>query len=509
MILNSPTISGSLTVTGNIIASGSITLSGSVASASFATSASNATNAISASYANNLTVAGTLTAQTLVVQTITSSVDFVTGSTRFGSLSSNTHVFTGSLFVTGGINLNSGSLLVGTNSPVWSNGTTRGHVEVNGPTQAIYGMSVGGSGAGYLYHDGTNMSLVNGVNGYLRFSTNSAEVMRITGSNVGIGTTNISTEANLYLGAQGTSEGGQLVLQKGTSFASASHLDNYENQFRIMSGTDTTSSTVRMSVNMATGNVGIGASSPATILHINSSSGSNATIYFGVNGTMNGYLGQAASAGSLSSGAAVGDVVLRSQTNLLFTSAGDTERMRINDAGKVLIGKTSDDTYRLQVEAAAGGNQISLTRTAANAAMFMGGATGAATTFYIQANGSGGVYLTSGATSWTGNSDERLKNITGNIENAIDSLLTLRTVKHTWKKSDDTNKEHLALIAQDVEAVFPQVIDKSKINEKDGDETEYLGVRYTELIPVLVKAIQELKSQNDALQSRIETLESK
>ena len=182
--------------------------------------------------------------------------------------------------------------------------------------------------------------------------------------------------------------------------------------------------------------------------------------------------------------------------------------MRINSEGKLLIGKTSDDTYRLQVEAAAGGNQISLTRSGANAGMFMGGVTGAATTFYIQANGSGGVYLTSGATSWTGNSDERLKNITGNIENAIDSLLTLRTVKHTWK-SDDANKEHLTLIAQDVEAVFPQVIDKSKINEKDGDETEYLGVRYTELIPVLVKAIQELKAENDALKTRIETLENK
>ena len=39
MILNSPTISGSLTVTGNIITSGSITISGSIASASYATNA--------------------------------------------------------------------------------------------------------------------------------------------------------------------------------------------------------------------------------------------------------------------------------------------------------------------------------------------------------------------------------------------------------------------------------------------------------------------------------------
>jgi hypothetical protein len=117
---------------------------------------------------------------------------------------------------------------------------------------------------------------------------------------------------------------------------------------------------------------------------------------------------------------------------------------------------------------------------------------------YVQANQANGVYLSVGATSWTGNSDERLKNITGNIENAIDSLLTLRTIKHTWK-SDNTNKQHLALIAQDVEKVFPEIIDSlklpSKVGEEQTDETEYLGVRYTELIPVLVKAIQELQEK--------------
>jgi hypothetical protein len=52
---------------------------------------------------SNLVVTGSITAATLVVQTITSSVDFVTGSTRFGSLAANTHVFTGSMSVTGSV----------------------------------------------------------------------------------------------------------------------------------------------------------------------------------------------------------------------------------------------------------------------------------------------------------------------------------------------------------------------------------------------------------------------
>jgi hypothetical protein len=67
-------------------------------------SISNATSASYAqtsSYADNFTVAGTLTAQTIVAQTITSSTEFITGSTKFGSELSNTHQFTGSIFATG------------------------------------------------------------------------------------------------------------------------------------------------------------------------------------------------------------------------------------------------------------------------------------------------------------------------------------------------------------------------------------------------------------------------
>ena len=118
IVTGSLTVLGNINVSGSITTSGSITISGSITSASFATSASNATNAISASYANNLTVAGTLTAQTIVVQTITSSVDFVTGSTRFGSILANTHVFSGS------ITMNPGGLFVSGSGLVVIGGTT-------------------------------------------------------------------------------------------------------------------------------------------------------------------------------------------------------------------------------------------------------------------------------------------------------------------------------------------------------------------------------------------------
>jgi hypothetical protein len=61
---------------------------------------------------SNLIVTGSITAQTLVVQTITSSVDFVTGSTHFGTISSNTHEFTGSVSVSGSLAINGSNVIL-------------------------------------------------------------------------------------------------------------------------------------------------------------------------------------------------------------------------------------------------------------------------------------------------------------------------------------------------------------------------------------------------------------
>jgi len=81
------------------------------------------------------------------------------------------------------------------------------------------------------------------------------ERMRITSAGkVGIGTTDLSTEANLFLGAQGAIEGGQLVLQKGTSCSCATHLDNYQDSFRVLSGTNTGSTAVNMTIDHRTSN---------------------------------------------------------------------------------------------------------------------------------------------------------------------------------------------------------------------------------------------------------------
>lgn len=80
---------------------------GNNTSASFTVDNTNsASYAATASYADDFKVAGTLTAQTIVVQTITSSVIYSSGSNVFGNDLSNTQVFTGSVKITGSLAVN-------------------------------------------------------------------------------------------------------------------------------------------------------------------------------------------------------------------------------------------------------------------------------------------------------------------------------------------------------------------------------------------------------------------
>ena len=81
-------------------------------SASYVLNAISSSFAETASFANNFTVGGTLTAQTINVQTITSSIDFVTGSSINGSLLSNTHQITGSTSITGSLAVNGSNVIL-------------------------------------------------------------------------------------------------------------------------------------------------------------------------------------------------------------------------------------------------------------------------------------------------------------------------------------------------------------------------------------------------------------
>jgi hypothetical protein len=114
--------------------------------------------------------------------------------------------------------------------------------------------------------------ILNSASGSSSADLGDSKLTILPSGNVGIGTTSPSSESNLSLGAKSASEGGHLTLFKGTSNTHATHIDNYEDSFRIMKGTDASSSTAQFSLSHATGNATFaGAVSTGGYLTLNSS----------------------------------------------------------------------------------------------------------------------------------------------------------------------------------------------------------------------------------------------
>jgi hypothetical protein len=114
-------------------------------------------------------------------------------------------------------------------------------------------------------------------------------------------------------------------------------------------------------------------------------------------------------------------------------------------------------------------------------------------TFYLQNHNGTGVYLVNGGTSWAGLSDERFKQNLQPIENSIDKICKLRAVTGQYK-TDNEGVSRSFLIAQDVLNVFPEAVDQSN--------PEKLGIAYTDVIPLLVAAIKDLKSELDKMKAQ-------
>ncbi len=102
-------------------------------------------------------------------------------------------------------------------------------------------------------------------------------------------------------------------------------------------------------------------------------------------------------------------------------------------------------------------------------------------------------------------SDRREKKDIQNLDYGLGEILNLKPVRFRWKAKSEQG-EKLGLIAQDVLEVIPEVVKTHEfVTTGEGEHTtlekkelDRLGVYYTDLIPVLIKAIQE---QQEIIQS--------
>jgi len=119
------------------------------------------------------------------------------------------------------------------------------------------------------------------------------------------------------------------------------------------------------------------------------------------------------------------------------------------------------------------------------------------------------------ASSFTTFSDINTKKDVENIDMGLNQLLSLRPVKYKYKNEIDIdNRTRYGLIAQEVEKIIPNIVVNEDIDmnpetgEKIITKSEYKALNYTDLIPVLIKAIQEQQEKIEKLESEINKLKN-
>ena len=172
------------------------------------------------------------------------------------------------------------------------------------------------------------------------------------------------------------------------------------------------------------------------------------------------------------------------------------ERMRIDEGGHVKIGldKTGDNNPTVHI---AQDNSELLKLTHSGTAEYRIGIDGGQN-FFIYNPSSTGVYLQNGATSWSGNSDERVKRDISEITDCLNNISNIRPVYYNFNRDEPNQKKRIGFIAQEWQEKYPEIINSSKNDKYDFD---VLGLEYTSTIPILLGAIKELKARVEALEN--------
>lgn len=174
---------------------------------------------------------------------------------------------------------------------------------------------------------------------------------------------------------------------------------------------------------------------------------------------------------------------------------------------------TNSQTNDIQVlDNGSDGSRMGVYKNAslANSAGFFATRNSSNTVYYLWQNGgtwysdttSTNIGTTSGTVVGSQTSDIRLKSNVESLPYGLAEILAINPIRF-----DKDGRKQIGFNAQQVRPIIPEVVYDTG-EDIDGSHDKKLGMFYDSITAALVNAVKELKSENDALKSRIEILEA-
>lgn len=233
----------------------------------------------------------------------------------------------------------------------------------------------------------------------------------------------------------------------------------------------------------ASQNVGIGTASPSYKLSVAGSTGFTSTEI--KDNTDRAILGWHTSDGFRAT-------VIANKPMVFATN--DTERMRIDSSGRLLIATSSsiDNDYTMQLAVATANGFITkpTTNKTYNAAGFRNSSNSEV----------GYISCTSSATSFGTSSDYRLKHDIAPMVNALNKVAKLKPVIYKWNVD---NSEGEGFIAHELQEVCPLAVTGKKDAVNEDGSIKAQGIDTSFLVATLTAAIQELNAKVTALEEQV------